>query len=179
MSDRHSASCQLQQCVRVRVRASMFVQRLLVFMPSLQIIGGAEREFIFAPRIDNLMNCYAGMEALLASEATLGEDPNIRMVALFDNEEVGSQSAQGAASSFLEFTLRRLSVGGSCVAMEEAIPKSILISADQAHAIHPNYPEKHEELHRPQLHGVGVSACGCGCIEIYSYSILHISCLSS
>ena len=125
-------------------------------MSLLQTIGGAQGEFIFAPRIDNLMNCYAGMEALLASEASLGEDPNIRMVALFDNEEVGSQSAQGAASSFLEFTLRRLSVGGSCVAMEEAMPKSILISADQAHAIHPNYMEKHEDLHRPQLHGVSV-----------------------
>lgn len=124
-------------------------------------IGGAEGEFIFAPRIDNLMNCYAGMEALLASEASLGEDPNIRMVALFDNEEVGSQSAQGAASSFLEFTLRRLSVGGSCVAMEEAMPKSILISADQAHAIHPNYTEKHEDLHRPQLHGGPVLKFNC------------------
>lgn len=131
----------------------------LVSLLTLQTIGGAEGEFIFAPRIDNLMNCYAGMEALLASEASLGADPNIRMVALFDNEEVGSQSAQGAASSFLEFTLRRLSVGGSCVAMEEAIPKSILISADQAHAVHPNYAEKHEDHHRPQLHGVGMCVC--------------------
>ena len=118
-------------------------------------------EFIFAPRIDNLMNCYAGLEGLFDSLPSLKEDTNIRMVALFDNEEVGSQSAQGAGSCLVEFTLRRLSVGGSSVAFEEAIPKSILVSADQAHAVHPNYAEKHEDLHRPQLHGVSVCVCVC------------------
>jgi aspartyl aminopeptidase len=104
-------------------------------------IGGALDEFIFSPRIDNQLNCYAGLEGLLKGLDTLADDSNVRMLALFDNEEVGSESAQGANSCYLEFLLRRISAGGeSSVAFEESMPKSFLISADQAHAIHPNYP---------------------------------------
>ena len=111
-------------------------------------------EFIFAPRIDNLMNCYGAIEALIQEMDSIGEDPNIRMAALFDNEEVGSQSAQGAGSSMFEFLLRRISTGGQPHAFELSIPKSLLVSADQAHAVHPNYSEKHEPMHRPLLHQV-------------------------
>ena len=99
------------------------------------VIGGALDEFIFAARLDNLFNCYTGLQGLMNSLETLDSDTNIRMVALYDNEEVGSSSVQGAGSSFTEFVMRRLSVGGSSVAYEEAIPKSFLVSADQAHCV--------------------------------------------
>jgi aspartyl aminopeptidase len=116
-------------------------------------IGGVLEEFIFAPRIDNQLNCYAGLQGLLNGLDTLHEDSNVRMLALFDNEEVGSESAQGANSCYLEFLLRRISAGGeSSVAFEESMPKSYLISADQAHAVHPNYSHKHEKNHCPMLH---------------------------
>lgn len=118
-------------------------------------LGGALSEFIFSPRLDNLVNCFCAIESLISSiDNSLNTDPNIRIAVLYDNEEVGSGSAQGACTSWTEQVLRRLSksTNEDQVCFERSIASSFLISADQAHAHHPNYPEKHERNLRPALH---------------------------
>ncbi|CAG8492580.1 13437_t:CDS:2 [Ambispora gerdemannii] len=127
-------------------------------------IGGVYNEFIFSARLDNLMMSYTALTALINSTSdpdSLSNEHNIRMIALFDNEEVGSTSAHGANSSLLETTIRRLvfsNIRGniqettSHTIFEETVHKSFFISADMGHAVHPNYFEKHEENHRPEMH---------------------------
>ena len=81
---------------------------------------------------------------------------NIQVIALFDNEEVGSVSAQGANSNFIASVLERalLALGRTREESLAALARSLIVSADMAHALHPNYPEKHEPSHYPLLnHG--------------------------
>lgn len=74
------------------------------------VIGGLRKEFIYSARLDNLMMSYCSLKALLnSSEQSINQDSNIRLIVLFDNEEIGSTSAYGAASNLLESTLKRLS----------------------------------------------------------------------
>lgn len=125
---------------------------------------GAAADLVSSPRLDNQGMSYAALEGLVASladgNASLSGDRRVRMVALFDNEEVGSATQQGAASALLESTLRRMfrDLGGAAAAadadaVERSFRDTFLISADMAHAVHPAYPQKHEANHQPALHG--------------------------
>lgn len=119
-------------------------------------IGGALEEFVFAPRLDNLASCFSAMKALvdISNNDNAMEDDVIRVVACFDHEEVGSRSAVGADSSLLPAMLRRIS-NALGVDFDRAMARSLVVSADMAHAVHPNYATKHEARHRPRL-GAGI-----------------------
>lgn len=125
---------------------------LFLYNPEKGAIIGLEREFISAPRLDNLASTYAAIEALTSSE--VGMSTNV--VVAFDNEEVGSSSKQGAASPLLSTILERIvySLGGSRDDYFRAVSHSFMISADGAHAVHPNKGEKSDLTNRPLLnHG--------------------------
>lgn len=112
---------------------------------------GVHNEFISSGRLDDLSMCYAGLEALIASDTT----DTTQVLAIFDNEETGSQTKQGAGSPFLAYMLKRISMAQSCTeeAYYQAVERAFMISADNAHAWHPNYPEKYDPTNHPMLGG--------------------------
>ncbi|XP_076937096.1 putative aspartyl aminopeptidase [Bidens hawaiensis] len=121
------------------------------------VIAGAMKEFVFSGRLDNLCMSFCSLKALIdatVSEKSLEDESGVRMVALFDHEEVGSSSAQGAGSPVMFDALSRITTffSSNPQLLEKAIQKSFLVSADMAHALHPNYMDKHEENHQPKLH---------------------------
>lgn len=112
---------------------------------------GAHDEFISSGRLDDLSMCYAGLEALLHSETS----DTTKVLAIFDNEETGSQTKQGAASPFLASLLQRIATAqsGTTEAFHQAVERAFMISADNAHAWHPNYSEKYDPTNHPVLGG--------------------------
>jgi len=112
-------------------------------------ILGRNGEFVAAPRLDNLCSCFCGLEALLADLDT--PCPQTRMLACFDHEEIGSLTTQGARSSLLRHTLGRLVRETAPEAYERSVANSVLLSADMAHAVHPNYPDRHDPQHFPKI----------------------------
>lgn len=112
---------------------------------------GVDDAFIAGPRLDDLECAYAGMAAL----ADCAPENYVNLCVVFDNEEVGSGTKQGAASTFLKDVLERICCGLT-ISREEylrMIADSFLISADNAHALHPNHPGKADETNRPMLNG--------------------------
>jgi len=137
-------------------------------------IGGINNELIFSARLDNLGMTYCAVQGLiesLSSPSALDDESCIRLTTCFDHEEIGSTSAQGAASNLLPAVLRRLSVlpGNHdsksdnsyehvreqeldlATAYEQSLSASFLISADMAHSVNPNYAHKYESDHRPEM----------------------------
>jgi aspartyl aminopeptidase len=109
-------------------------------------ILGMSNEFIAASRLDNLLSCFIGLHALLNNP---GDTSGI--LALFDHEEVGSQSDIGARSNLLNAFCERLVPDAET--RLRMLHKSLLLSVDNAHGIHPNFPQKHDDQHGPKLNG--------------------------
>lgn len=112
---------------------------------------GVHDEFISSGRLDDLSMCFAGLEALIAAP----ERDTTQVLAIFDNEETGSQTKQGAGSPFLASMLMRIArqQSGSEEAYWQAVERAFMISADNAHAFHPNYAEKYDPTNHPMLGG--------------------------
>ena len=108
--------------------------------------------FISAPRLDDLQCAFASLEAFIESK---GECGGLPVYALFDNEEVGSQTKQGAASTFLYDVLKRviLALGGGEEEYLQTVANSFMVSCDNAHAIHPNHPEYADKNHTVHMNG--------------------------
>ena len=115
---------------------------------------GLYGELIQSGRLDDLSMAHAGMEALLAD----GETPEVtKCLAIFDNEETGSQTKQGAGSPFFASLVQRLvakqTEGDSFEGFAMCVEKSFMVSADNAHAWHPNYSEKYDPTNHPVMGG--------------------------
>lgn len=119
-------------------------------------MAGRDGELVSAPRLDNLCSSWAGLEALLAVVDAPGTSPGpIPLLVLFDHEEIGSTSDRGAASTLLPALTERitLGLGGGRDDHLRALAGSVCLSADMAHATHPNYADRHEPGHLVALNG--------------------------
>ena len=120
--------------------------------------GGIYSEFVHSARLDNLASCFMAIQGLVeytTEEGRLENDEDISLVALFDHEEIGSESATGAGSPIMGEAVERIcnafSNNDKDDVYSRAISKSFVLSVDQAHAIHPNYASKHEKGHAPRM----------------------------
>jgi aspartyl aminopeptidase len=105
---------------------------------------GLHREFVASARLDNLLSCFTGLQALLACDGTASS-----LLVCNDHEEVGSLSAAGAQGPFLRSVLERLAGDDQHVAA--LVDRSMMISVDNAHGVHPNYADRHDDNHGPLL----------------------------
>ena len=135
---------------------------MILYDTQTSCVGGLNRELLFSSRLDNLEMSFCSTVGLInsvKSSSSLDDEESIRLVSLFDHEEIGSKTAQGADSNFLPTIIRRLSVlpgfGGKAEAdveaYEQSLSKSFLISADMAHSVNPNYAAKYESDHKPEM----------------------------
>ena len=177
MPDRHHPQVMDVVAKEAGVSAADIVDfELVLYDTQKSCVGGINDEFIFSPRLDNMGMTFCSIMGLLASvesPTALDNDSTIRLTVCFDHEEIGSVSAQGAQSNLLPSVIRRLSVipgvsrdgssdksyeavqheGEEATAYEQTCSRSFLISADMAHAVHPNYSGKYESQHQPAMNG--------------------------
>lgn len=132
-------------------KQSILSEELFVYVREKGCAVGDRGQWLLAPRLDDLECVYASLEGFLASRR--GE--NIALCAFFDNEEVGSGTKQGADSTMLQDVLERIGEALSISREEQKqmLAKSFLLSADNAHALHPNHPEKADLTNRPCMNG--------------------------
>lgn len=176
MTDRHHAPIVELIAREIGIDATDLVDiECVLFDTQKAAVGGVNNELVFSARLDNLGMSYCstmGLIESLSSASSLDQDSSIRLIALFDHEEVGSLSAQGADSNLLPSVIRRLcalpmaAIGSAAsddsyervpksedvaTAYEQTLSTSFLVSADMAHSVHPNYPGKYESDHRPHM----------------------------
>ena len=122
---------------------------LLAFDTAAPAVFGAQGEFFASARLDNLASVHASLTALLAA----GESDEIAVLAAFDHEELGSSSRTGACGPLLADVLTRTgaALGAGTDEQHRAWSRSFCVSADAGHAVHPNYPERHDPANRPLL----------------------------
>ena len=122
---------------------------LFLYSRTKPTFWGAKNEFFSAPHIDDLQCVYSALQALLASESK----DSVPMLAAFDNEEVGSETKQGAGSTFLSDTISRIgeAFGKSVSEIAKLVASSMMVSADNAHAVHPNASSKADPINRPEM----------------------------
>ena len=131
---------------------------LILYDTQKSCIGGMSEELMFSPRLDNLCMSFCSTKGLIDSVKapdSLDNESCIRLISLFDHEEIGSNTAQGADSNVLPTIIRRLSLLGppdaTSTAYEQSLAASFLVSADMAHSVNPNYAAKYEPDHKPEM----------------------------
>ena len=134
---------------------------LSIYDTTKACLVGVNNEFITSGRLDDLSMAHAAMTALLES----AEGAQTQVMAIFDNEETGSGTKQGAASPVLDHILRRINacLGGNEEDYLRAVARSFMVSADNAHAVHPNYVEKQDPTNHPVLGGGPVIKINANC----------------
>ena len=122
---------------------------LFLYSRTKPTFWGAKNEFFSAPHIDDLQCVYSALQALLAAESK----DSVPMLVAFDNEEVGSETKQGAGSTFLSDTISRIgeAFGKSVSEIAKLVASSMMVSADNAHAVHPNASSMADPINRPEM----------------------------
>jgi aspartyl aminopeptidase len=135
-------------CISAEVNGTIISHDLCFYDLQEASTGGAANEWIYAARLDNLAMTHAAIDSLLQSN----ERNSIAVAACFNHEEVGSNSAEGAGSNFLESVLRRIhNTFAKNSDLQIRLAHSFLLSADMAHALHPNYTDRHDPYHKPLM----------------------------
>ncbi len=137
------------------------------------MIGGAEDEFIFAPQIDNLELSHALINTFKDLDVN---DKNINLAVVFDNEEIGSLTREGAGSTILAYTLERISdvLGKTKEEHQKALASSFLISADNAQGFHPNYPGNYDPTNAPMMSkGIVIKSAARGSYTTDGFSLAY------
>jgi aspartyl aminopeptidase len=138
------------------VGASAIVSlELMLYDVNPPTVGGASSELVFAARLDDLAMSHASVAAITQAASRVDDRDLVPMIALLDHEEVGSGSAYGAAAPVLPAVIERIidGTGGSRDDYHRALARSLCVSADMSHAVHPNYPDRSEARHKLLLNG--------------------------
>lgn len=132
---------------------SVLAHELYFYDTQAPAMIGLHEDFIASARLDNLLSCYVGQQALLADQSAQAQ--NFALLVCNDHEEVGSNSACGAQGPFLRSVLARISAqlgsGDAAESVERMTRRSLFLSIDNAHGLHPNFADKHDNNHGPLL----------------------------